>query len=133
MPINGLKGVKMKWEEVHKMNITPLETKAGTTVQGVPGSASVPKLNINARAEASDGAHANVEHVKRMIEEINSQLRRMSVSLEYSRYGENGEKIAIIVANKETGEVIREIPSKEIQQLHNSINDLIGIILDQQA
>jgi flagellar protein FlaG len=115
------------------MNISPVE--AGSAVQGSSVVAAVPRPEINVRTEAkADGKSAvKSEQVKRMVEEINSQLRKMNVSLEFSRYGENGGKVAVVIADKETGEVIREIPSKEMQRLSDSINDLAGVIFNDQA
>ena len=43
----------------------------------------------------------------------------MNVSLQYSFYGTGGEKVAVKVVNRETGDVIREIPSKEMQALQS--------------
>jgi hypothetical protein len=43
----------------------------------------------------------------------------------FSTYGSRNERIAIVVKNKETGEVIREIPSEEMQKLHVHIDMLI--------
>ena len=43
----------------------------------------------------------------------------------FSTYGSRNERIAIVVKNQETGEVIREIPSEEMQKLHVHIDMLI--------
>jgi flagellar protein FlaG len=113
------------------MNIAPVETDS--TIQVVSVAAAAPKRNVIVQTEAGGEATASDEQVKRMTQEIESQIQRMNVSLEFSRYGERGEKIAVVLANKATGEVIREIPPKEIQNLYNSINDLAGMIFDRQA
>ncbi len=112
------------------MNIAPLETN--NAVQGISVAAAAPKRDA-IPAEAAGEAGISSEQAHRMIAEIQSQIQRMNVSLEFSRYGEHGEKIAVVVADKVTGEIIREIPSKEIQNLYNSINDLVGIIFDRRA
>jgi uncharacterized FlaG/YvyC family protein len=57
----------------------------------------------------------------------------MNVSLQFYTYGENGENIAVVVADKETGEVIREIPSKEIQNLYAKMSELAGMIFNRQV
>ena len=43
----------------------------------------------------------------------------------FSTYGSRNERIAIVVKNKQTGEIIREIPSEEMQKLHVHIDMLI--------
>lgn len=109
------------------MNIAPVE--ASRAMQTVSVAVAAPKRDVNVQTESA----VSGEHVKQMVEEIQSQLQRMNVSLEFSRYGGRGERIAVVIADKATGEVIREIPSREIQDLYNKINDLAGIIFDKQA
>jgi uncharacterized FlaG/YvyC family protein len=74
---------------------------------------------------------AKNEQMKQMVQEMQSQIDSMNVSLEFSTYGENGEKIAVVVAD--TGEVIREIPSKEIQNLYAKMREITGILFNMQA
>jgi flagellar protein FlaG len=76
---------------------------------------------------------AKNEQMKQMVQEMQSQIDSMNVSLEFSTYGENGEKIAVVVADKDTGEVIREIPSKEIQNLYAKMREITGILFNMQA
>ena len=113
------------------MNIAPVETN--NAMQVVSVAAAAPKRDVIAQTEAGGEAAVSSEQVERMIEEIQSQLQRMNISLEFSRYGGHGERIKVILADKATGEVIREIPPKEMQNLYNRINDLAGIIFDGQG
>lgn len=113
------------------MNIAPMETN--NAVQAVPVAVAAPKRNIAVQSEAGSEPAASSEQVRRMVEEIQGQIQKMNVSLEFSHYGGRGEKIAVVVTDKATGEVIREIPSRQLQNLYNSINDLVGIIFDRQA
>jgi flagellar protein FlaG len=76
---------------------------------------------------------AQEERMKEMVQEMQSQIDSMNVSLEFSTYGENGEKIAVIVADKNSGEVIREIPSRELQNLYAKMREITGIIFNTQA
>ena len=55
----------------------------------------------------------------------NTQLNPVQTEAYFSTYGSNNERIAIVVKNKETGEVIREIPSKEMQKLHVHLDLLV--------
>lgn len=113
------------------MNIAPVD--ANNAMRVVSVAAAAPKRGVILQTEAGGEAAVSGEQVGRMIEEIQRQLQRMNVSLEFSRYGGRGERIAVVVADKATGEVIREIPPKEIQNLYNSINDLVGVIFNREA
>jgi flagellar protein FlaG len=121
-----------KWEEVRKMNISGVSVSGAMTV--APASASAPRQTTSPRSQAAqDTAAASAQIVEQMIGEIQSQIDRMNVSLTFSTYGDRGENIAVVVANKETGKVIREIPSKEIQHLYAKMSELAGMILNGDA
>ena len=78
------------------------------------------------------------EEIKKMVEEMQAQLDyNANLSLKYSAYGEQGNnklhRIAVSVVDKMTGDVIREIPVKEIQTLYTKMSELAGIIFSRQA
>jgi flagellar protein FlaG len=68
-----------------------------------------------------------------MVEQMQGQLDSMHVSLQYRVYGENSEKIAVRVVNRETGDVIREFPPKEMQALQAKMSELVGMIFNDNA
>ena len=43
---------------------------------------------------------------------------------------EKKKEISVIVTDKDTGKVIREIPPKEIQDLQTKLGELIGLIFN---
>lgn len=55
----------------------------------------------------------------------NAQLDPVQKEASFKTYGSNNRRIAIVVKNKETGEVISEFPSKEMQKLHAHLDMLI--------
>ncbi|MBI4632682.1 MAG: flagellar protein FlaG [Deltaproteobacteria bacterium] len=83
--------------------------------------------------KASSGGSLSSEQVEEMVRVIGEQLQAMNVSLNFTPYGQNDEKMAIVVSEKETGKVIREIPPKELQNLYMKMNELIGIIFNRRA
>ncbi len=78
----------------------------------------------------SDGVSG--DEVKQMVEQMQDHIDSMNISLQYTTYGDHGERIAVAVVNKETGELIREIPSKEIQNLYTKMSELAGMIFNRQ-
>jgi uncharacterized FlaG/YvyC family protein len=117
---------------VIEVNISAVETNdtmiVGSVELNVPrhqtGPPRVPQVS-------GEDAVANREEVKRIVEKMQEQLNSMNVSLQYSTYGNRGEKIAVAVVNKETGEVIREIPSKELRNLYAKMSELEGMIFNK--
>lgn len=116
------------------MNIHPVE--AGSPIQPVSGVSALPTRADEATAKDEESVSekaVNPEKVRQMIGEIQEQIDTMNVNLSFSTYGEQGEHIAVVVADKETGEVIREIPSKEIQDLYRKMSELSGVIFNREA
>ncbi|MGZ3592816.1 MAG: flagellar protein FlaG, partial [Syntrophales bacterium] len=68
-----------------------------------------------------------------LLQQIQSHMESMNIGLSFSRYGNKGEEVAVIVTDKDTGKVIREIPPKEIQDLHTKIGELIGLIFNHSV
>jgi hypothetical protein len=53
------------------------------------------------------------------------EFNAVRTDVSYSTYGPHGERSAIVVKNSETGEVIRQIPSEEIQKLYVKMREML--------
>jgi flagellar protein FlaG len=113
------------------MYIGNTNVSAGTA--GSPVSITAPRQNFPSQGQTATDAAVSSEQVKQMVTEMQTQIDSMSVNLEFTTYGEGGKNIAIVVADKETGKVIREIPSKEIQNLYAKMSELAGMIMNGNA
>ena len=51
----------------------------------------------------------------------------------YSFYGSRNERVAIVLKDKETGKVIHEIPSKNVQELHVWLDKMGYKIVDEKV
>ena len=91
----------------------------------------IPVVSSQASPPSGGDAAAKEHQIKEIVEKMQEQIDSMNVSLQYSTYGEHGEKIAVAVVNKETGELIREIPSKELQNLYAKMSELAGMIFNR--
>ncbi len=93
-----------------------------------PVSANVP---AGKPVRASQGAPLKNAEAKALAEEIQQHLDALNISLSFSTYGKN--KISITVTEKDTGRVIREIPSAELQSLYAKLDELAGMIFNEKA
>ena len=73
------------------------------------------------------------EAANQVLQQIQSQLEPMNISLSFSKYGEKGEDISVTVTDKNTGNVIREIPAKEIQAMQTKLGELIGLLFNHSV
>jgi uncharacterized FlaG/YvyC family protein len=54
-----------------------------------------------------------------------AEFNAVTTDVSFSTYGPHGERTAIVVKNSETGEVIRAIPSEEIQKLYVKMQEML--------
>lgn len=73
------------------------------------------------------------EGIKKMVEDMQSDLGGLNVNVEFSTYGKNNDQVSIVIMEKDSGKVIREIPSKEIQNLYSKMTDLAGLLFQNKA
>jgi flagellar protein FlaG len=102
-------------------SVAPAITLPGSGAGNSPAQASQERRPMS--AEAAD----------QLLQQIQVHMESMNISLSFSRYGNKGEDVSVIVTDRDTGKVIREIPPKEIQDLHTKIGELIGLIFNHSV
>ena len=116
------------------MNISAVTVD--TAIVGSSGAISAPHpVTVSSQTEEALGGGGSVgqEELKKIVEQMQSQLDSMNISLQYTMYGEHHNKIAVKVVDKATGDVVREIPPKEIQALQAKMSELVGMIFNRKA
>ena len=86
----------------------------------------------NNKHEVRQTQRSNAE-TQKMVAEMQDRIDQMNISLTFSTYGKNKDRIAVVLSNRETGEVIREIPPEEIQKLYAKLSELVGLIFNDTA
>jgi flagellar protein FlaG len=107
------------------------------TISGAPSAVSVPRETTGSlrpeQKSGGDSAPVSNAQVERMVEQMQRYLDSMNVSIKYSFYGAHGEKVAVNVVDRETGQIIREIPAREMQILQTKMGELVGMIFNEDA
>jgi flagellar protein FlaG len=107
--------------------VTPMVSPIPRAATGnSPPQASSAQASQEPRPISSEAAN-------QLLQQIQSHMQSMNISLSFSTYGKKGEDISVVVTDKDTGKVIREIPPKEIQDLYTKIGELVGLILNHSA
>lgn len=119
------------------MNISTLPA-ARSEVLPQGGSSVLPVFGKTPAAAPVNNAPAarqdlSTEQIQKIVQDLREQLVSMNIEVNFSRYGDNNERVAVIVSDKNTGEVIREIPPEELQNLYLKMNELIGMLLNGAA
>lgn len=82
---------------------------------------------------AREAPNLNARDTEQLVALIQESLDSMNINISFSTYGSERERVAVVVKEKGTGEVIREIPPKELQHLHTKMEELMGMIFSGQA
>jgi len=70
------------------------------------------------------------DEMKNMVDTLNSAAKSVNKRISFD-YHDKTRRIIMRVTDFKTGEVIREIPEKEMIQLVEHLQDMIGMFLDQ--
>ena len=96
-------------------------TKLPTSLQG--------KSVVTAKTLA-ETLKTNEEKVRAAVKEINSELAKLQSELGFS-VDKVANDVVITVKRKESGEVVRQIPSETVLKLAHNFEKLKGILLDE--
>lgn len=95
--------------------------------------ANAQKKSETIREDVKGEKSASNEMMKEIAESVQEQINLMNSSLSFQVYGKDNDKIAIVVSDKATGKVIREVPAKEVQKMQVKLDELIGLIFNGLA
>ena len=126
---------KIITEGVNEMEVSA--TNMSGTIANAPAVLSATRQvtgsSSKGQTSGGDGAPVSNAQVKQMVEQMQSQIDSMNISLQYAFYGEHDTKLSVKVVNKESGDVIREFPPKELQALQAKMSELCGMIFNDKA
>ena len=81
-------------------------------------------------SEPEISGSVNDQQARELTEKLQGYIDRMNINIAFSTYGGKNKNISIIVSEKETGEIIREIPPEELQGLHAKMEELAGMLFN---
>lgn len=83
--------------------------------------------------EKKEKAPSSMEEVKEMVSELNDYMDDLQTSLGFSVSKDPDNQVVFQIKNRETNEVIKQIPAEEIQDIKKRMTELTGMLLDQHA
>lgn len=105
-------------------NITTASTSA------VAGSAPAPV--VTATAVQPPPATPSAEQVTQALKSINKSLGGLSQGLEFT-IDEDSHRTIVKVVDKDTKDVIRQIPTKEALEIAKALDQVSGLLIRQKA
>lgn len=84
------------------------------------------------QADAAKNEEPNTKQVESAVEKLNKFVKTSSSDVQFSVDEESGIRI-ISVVDKETKEVIRQMPTKEVVEMARALDKLQGLLIKQTA
>lgn len=81
--------------------------------------------------EAQAAAAQNAQRIESAVKRANNTMRMAKTSCQF-QYHEETNRVSIKVIDKDTKEVIREIPSEEALELIQKMWEMAGILVDEK-
>lgn len=123
----------MKVEGITTVPVDPVRVK-GTGV----GSVAIAQESTGRNREIEQPRRIlqkdtrSAEEVQKDLDVINSQLRSMNRSIQFS-IDKGTHDIIVKVVDKESGEVIRQLPPESIIKLRERMADIAGLIVEENV
>ncbi|MDD5934732.1 MAG: flagellar protein FlaG [Clostridiales bacterium] len=128
MEINSIKN-SLQFQDVQKTNLRTTNTSSSdmnVSVEQVMKAEIASNFNEEQCSETPDE-----QRIKSAVKHANSQMKLAKTRCEFS-YNEPTKRVSIKVIDKETEEVIREIPPEETLEMVEKMWELAGILVDER-
>ncbi|WP_300456288.1 flagellar protein FlaG [Desulfobacula sp.] len=99
-----------------------------TTVKSV----SEPEKRQASQAALESGKDTQVEKTREMTEALNDIMGDMGTNLGFSIREDLDNQVIVEVKNRRTDELIRQIPSEELLNIMEKMEELSGLIFDRR-
>jgi len=87
----------------------------------------------DSRNKKSEGpAELDPGAVREMAEKTQAYLDDLRIKLEFEVYEETGDMV-VRIFNRETEELLREIPPEDLLELHHKVAELRGVLFDEKG
>ena len=102
-------------------------------LQGISPEREQRPVEIPGQAkEAEKETKLSEEEVEDVAEFLNDTASHFNVSLTF-KVNDDPDRIVVSVVDKETDEVIRQVPSEEVLQLAERLNEMVGVLFNETA
>jgi len=85
------------------------------------------------KKEEEKAPESSREELEKMASELNDYMDDLQTSLGFSVNKDDDNKVVFQIKNRDTNEVIRQIPAEEVQVIKDKMTELTGMLLDQHA
>lgn len=122
------------------MEASKQEAKVNENVQQIqPVLTEIPKISKTSTEQDTDikenleqeKSQNDQKHIENIIKEANNKMKHSRTKCEFS-YHEPTKRVTIKVLDKETDEVLIEVPPEETLKMVEKLRELAGIMVDEK-
>ncbi len=111
----------------------PVENTAPQTapvrVDSVVKTEKIKNLQAN---EEPQNESLSAEETKQVTSDLNEYMSDLQTNLRFSIYEKLDHQVVVEIKNRQTDELIKQIPSEEILELRVKMEELTGMLLDEK-
>lgn len=122
--VNGLPAQHVDRAAQAKARVRPVEGSAEAA------RSALDKNRLNREEERSKKLSSS--EMQEVLDDVQSRLDKMGTNLQFAM-DKVAEDIVIKVTNKDSGELIRQIPSEDVIRLRKKLEELSGILFEGKA
>lgn len=108
---------------------------SGKGSESLPGSSSSSESSIPLREQKPENEKRtiNMSEMETIAADMQKALElNYNVNLHFSVHKASGQ-VMVVVSDKESGKIIREIPSSEILNIASKLKEMMGLLFDQKV
>ena len=119
--------------DVATMESPPVESPAQKTVPGinpVEKTEKVKDIKLKEESQESQGS-VSAEEAKEITVDLNDYMNDLQTNLRFSIYEKLDHQVVVEIKNKQTDELIKQIPSEALLELRVKMEELSGLLFDE--
>lgn len=94
---------------------------------------TVEDLDQVAKTKEQKESTLSVESLKELTEELNEYMDDLQTNIGFSMRDDPDRTLIIEIKNRETGDVIKQLPSEEMLKLREKMVELTGLLFDKSV
>ena len=112
---------------------TPLPVSSPDKIDSAKKPRSLAPEDNRQGAKAEDKKSLSAKELKKVSEEMNEIMNDFKTSLGFSIREELNNLVVVEIRNRDTNELIKQIPSKELLAIKEKMEELTGLLLDHSV
>jgi flagellar protein FlaG len=113
-----------------------LNTTRPQGTNSMPGTNRIHKVKVveqTTKPEGKGEEKLSSAEAKEMVENLNEYMDDLQTQLGFSIREDLNKQVVVEIKNRQTNELVKQIPSEELLQIMENMRELTGAILDQSA